>query len=164
MVRCFFPSSLVLLPTTLDTGLHSKAGSRLFPSEASKRLLPTWTAWKHKHEVWGRRRGMFHHFFPPSYILVDGSESNRAGRREIKMLQMGNEGVERKLKQQKRRGKEKRLKGWREGLRNKGRKQGEMKKCSRRRKQKNKGGSSENIEEEGGAETSLGLCFRFYKL
>lgn len=33
------------------------------------------------------------HFLRPLYILVDGSESNGGGRREIKMLQMGNEGV-----------------------------------------------------------------------
>lgn len=84
------------------------------------------------------------HFLRPLYILVDGSESNGGGRREIKMLQMGNEGVGREeikaaegASRRKRR--RKGLKEWRKGWeRKEARKRGGMKKRERKRREQKK--------------------------
>lgn len=68
---------------------------------------------------------------------------------------------ERKLKQQKGRRKDREEK--KKTGREEGRKLGEMRKRSHRRREQ-KRGSVEDVEVEKGAESSLGLCFRFYKL
>lgn len=89
----FFLLKYLLLPTTLDTGLHSLKNFRAVIRFRKYHQHPE------PHESinmkYGWRCGNVPPFFPLTYILVDGSKSNKAGRREIKTLQMGNEGVER---------------------------------------------------------------------